>query len=69
MEKLRWVVWIVCRRATVRVVVDREQMVVDAAPLVRKFVGQPFPALVRWMKNRFGEGRVESRDDRSEEAR
>ena len=45
--------WLVGRRATVRVVVV-DNVIVDAAPLVRRFIGQPLPNLLRWFDGKFG---------------
>lgn len=42
--------WVVTREWTVRVTVDERGVIVDAAPLVRKFRGQPFSNLLRWAK-------------------
>ena len=40
---------------TMTVQVDEENdVVVDAAPIVRKFIGQPMINLVRWMKRQGG---------------
>jgi hypothetical protein len=36
-------------RMTVRVV-TRGKIIIDAAPIVRKFIGQPFNNLARWMQ-------------------
>ena len=44
--KTTW--WLSNRRMTVKVVV-RDLKIVDAAPIVRKFIGQPFSNLVNWM--------------------
>lgn len=44
--------WLVGRKATVRVLV-RNGIVVEAAPLVRVFVGQPFWKLRDWFYRRF----------------
>ena len=41
--------WLSNRRMTVKVVVG-DKTIVDAAPIVRKFIGQPFQNLVGWMK-------------------
>lgn len=43
--------WVSSRLMTVKVVVDDDtDIIVEAAPIVRKFVGQPFSNLARWMK-------------------
>lgn len=43
---------------TVRVVVDRSETIIDAAPIVRKFVGQKLSALSAWM-TKFGGFEIE----------
>lgn len=40
--------WLSCSKMTVRVDV-RDGVIIDAAPVVRKFVGQPLENLTRWM--------------------
>jgi hypothetical protein len=40
--------WVVTEKWTVRVTTDERRIITDAAPLVRRFVGQPFTHLVRW---------------------
>ena len=44
--------WLVSRKATVRVIV-RDGIVIEAAPLVRVFVGQPYWKLRDWFYRRF----------------
>lgn len=34
---------------TVRVITSSHGTIIDAAPIVRKFIGQPFDNLARWM--------------------
>lgn len=41
--------WLSNQRMTVKVVL-RDRVIIDAAPIVRKFIGQPFQNLVGWMK-------------------
>lgn len=45
--------WLSSRRMTV-VVEERDGIVVDAAPIVRKFIGQPLENLTRWMRQQGG---------------
>ncbi|MHC4188418.1 MAG: hypothetical protein ACYSUB_01915 [Planctomycetota bacterium] len=40
--------WLSNRKMTVKVVV-KDTMIIDAAPVVRKFIGQPFQNIVTWM--------------------
>jgi len=42
--------WLSSPRMTVTVKTDKWTEIVDAAPIVRKFVGQHLNDLVRWMK-------------------
>lgn len=39
---------------TVLVTVDGNSMIVTAPPIVSKFIGQPYSALVRWMSRQPG---------------
>jgi hypothetical protein len=43
--------WISCRIFTVKVNVE-DGVIVQAAPIVRKFVGQPLANLLKWQKCR-----------------
>lgn len=45
--------WLSSRRMTV-VVEEQGNLVVDAAPIVRKFIGQPLENLTRWMRRQGG---------------
>lgn len=38
--------WISCRKFTVRVVVDDGNIITEAAPILRRFIGQPLRNLV-----------------------
>lgn len=40
--------WLSNEKMTVRVV-TRGKIIIDAAPVVRKFIGQPFNNLAHWM--------------------
>ena len=42
--------WLSNERMTVRVVISETELILEASPIVRKFVGQRFENLVRWMK-------------------
>ena len=42
--------WVSCSKMTVMVEVDNKGRVVDAAPVVRRFIGQPFRNLTLWFK-------------------
>lgn len=55
--------WLSCSRFTVKVE-TRGLTIVDAAPLVRKFVGQPLANLVTWAERVGGLVRVEVLDSR-----
>lgn len=41
-------------RMTVKISTDEDERIVDAAPIVRRFIGQPLENLIRWM-SRIGE--------------
>ena len=41
--------WLTNASMTVRVTVNERGIVVDAAPVVRRFTGQPFRSLCVWM--------------------
>lgn len=38
-------------RMTVRVDTNEQEVIVGAAPIVKKFIGQPMRNLLRWMSN------------------
>jgi hypothetical protein len=40
--------WVSCRDFTVQVNTDENLVIIEAAPIVRKFVGQSLNALVKW---------------------
>lgn len=42
--------WVVTERWTVRVVTDNGRIITDAAPLVRRFLGQPLSNLLYWAR-------------------
>ena len=42
--------WVSCARFTVLVVTDERGIIRDAAPIVRKFVGQRIDALLVWAR-------------------
>jgi len=46
--------WISCTAFTVRVVTDAQDKIVEAAPIVKKFLGQPIANLLRWADARGG---------------
>ena len=46
--------WLSSNRMTISVSVDRNETIVDAAPIVRKFIGQPLQNLIRWMGHQGG---------------
>lgn len=50
--------WLSCRGFTVQVNCDDDDKIIFAAPIVRKFRGQPLSNLFRWM-NTFGGFQVE----------
>lgn len=44
-------VWVSCYKFTVFVAVDKAtDKITDTAPIVKRFIGQPFSNLERWMK-------------------
>lgn len=43
--------WVSCRDFTVRVDVDDAGVIRQAAPIVRKFIGQPLSNLLTWKRN------------------
>jgi hypothetical protein len=49
--------WLSNSRMTVRVTVDALSKIVSAAPIVRRFVGQPLSNLTRWM-NKQGKTKI-----------
>jgi len=46
--------WLSSNRMTFFVAVDDRQVIVEAAPIARKFVGQPLEHLERWMARQGG---------------
>ena len=42
--------WVSCTKFTVQVDTDERDIIVWAAPIVRKFSGQPLGFLLRWAK-------------------
>jgi len=46
--------WLSSLRMTVGVTTDDDNVIVDAAPVVRKFVGQPLGNLIGWMSRQGG---------------
>jgi hypothetical protein len=42
--------WVSCERFTVRVDTDESGRIAWAAPVVRKFTGQPLANLLRWAR-------------------
>jgi hypothetical protein len=46
--------WVSCTAFTVRVETDAGGRITWAAPIVRKFVGQPLANLLRWAGSRGG---------------
>ena len=51
--------WLVSRRATVRVI-ETDGVITEAAPLARRFIGQPLPNLMRWFERTFGAYAIET---------
>ena len=47
--------WFSCRGFTVRLVVNEHNVIVDAAPIVSRFIGQPLWNLERWALSRWGD--------------
>ena len=50
--------WVSTERWTVQVKTEADGNIVDAAPLVRKFIGQPFSHLQDWARRKGGCGPV-----------
>jgi len=50
--------WVSCKKFTVFVEIDENEIIVDTALVVRKFIGQPIQNLCRWFK-KFGDLKVE----------
>lgn len=48
------VLWASSNRMTVRVVINSHNIIVDAAPVIRKFTGQPINNLCKWMSRQGG---------------
>ncbi len=46
--------WASCVKFTVLVVVDERGYIIDTAPITRRFIGQPFTNLKRWMIGLYG---------------
>ena len=44
--------WVVTQKWTVRVVISERRIITEAAPLVRRFIGQPFSNLIHWAEKR-----------------
>ncbi len=42
--------WVSSPRMTVKVKIDSDRQIIEAAPVVRKFVGQSFSNLIGWIK-------------------
>jgi hypothetical protein len=40
--------WISCNKFTVQITCDRTGRIIEAAPIVRKFIGQYYTRLTRW---------------------
>ena len=55
MERVTW--WVSCRRFTAKAVVI-DGRIVDAAPILRKFIGQPITNLLDWARS-LGDYRAE----------
>lgn len=46
--------WVSCNLFTVRVATNAQGYICEAAPIVRRFIGQPFANLERWAKTHGG---------------
>lgn len=46
--------WLSSERMTVLVALDERRVIVDAAPIVRRFIGQPASRLGDWMRRQGG---------------
>jgi hypothetical protein len=42
--------WVSCTRFTVLVETDERGVIVGGAPIVRRFIGQPLHALLKWAR-------------------
>lgn len=47
--------WLSCSKLTCAFDVNDNDIVIKAAPILRKFCGQPKENLLRWVQNRFGD--------------
>jgi len=45
--------WVSCDRFTVQVVTNSSDVIVFAAPIVKKFMNQPMSNLIGWMTRKF----------------
>ena len=52
-------VWLSSKAMTVQVDHDDDNVIIEAAPIVRKFRGQPMLALINWMRRQGGFKMVE----------
>jgi hypothetical protein len=50
---MRWW-WLSTERMSVSVAIDEDDVIVDAPPIVRKFIGQPITNLMRWLAKQPG---------------
>jgi hypothetical protein len=50
--------WVSCAKFTVRVAADEDGVITEAAPIVRRFIGQPLGNLTRWAAGLGGLGGV-----------
>jgi len=41
--------WVCCRRFCVKITVDDDDIIIDAAPIIRKFIGKSFTNLITWI--------------------
>jgi hypothetical protein len=48
------VYWLSNKKMTVKVILDENDTIIDAAPILFKFIGQPIINLTRWL-SKFGE--------------
>jgi hypothetical protein len=56
--------WLSSTKMTILVVTDKDLVIVDAAPVVRKFIGQPAKNLADWMRKQGGFLCQELKNDR-----
>jgi len=60
-------IYVSCNKFTCRVDLDNKGMIVGSCPFLRKFTGQHFDNLEKWMNNRFRNIIIKKLNSESEE--